>query len=167
MAKKMPPCRGVLHPVDVGESSRVVWPAVLASGCVSSLKSRLIVIKVVEEFHEYFFFLFLSFFEWFNLEKHMVLVKWTLPRWGFSYSYTTCSSWVGCCNWLWSRKGWTSGSRTSCAKGKVEGGWRWVVWWQIWKNGGSFAKGRVKGGWRWVVWWLIWKNGDSFWNKYS
>ena len=82
--------------VDVGESSRVVWPAVLASGSVSSLKSRLIVIKVVEEFHEYFFFL--SFFEWFNLEKHMVLVKWTLPRWGFSYSYTTCSSRVGCCN---------------------------------------------------------------------
>ena len=44
--------------VDVGESSRVVWPAVLASGSVSSLKSRLIVIKVVEEFHEYFFFFF-------------------------------------------------------------------------------------------------------------
>ena len=38
--------------VDVGESSRVVWPAVLASGSVSSLKSRLIIMKVVEEMNE-------------------------------------------------------------------------------------------------------------------
>ena len=38
--------------VDVGESSRVVWPAVLASGSVSSLKSRLIIIKVVEDIKE-------------------------------------------------------------------------------------------------------------------
>ena len=84
--------------VDVGESSRVVWPAVLASGSVSSLKSRLIIMEVVEEMNELKVFFYLSFFEWFNLEKHMVLVKWTLPRWGFSYSYTTCSSRVGCCS---------------------------------------------------------------------
>ena len=38
--------------VDVGESSRVVWPAVLASGSVSSLKSRLIIMKIVEELNE-------------------------------------------------------------------------------------------------------------------
>ena len=45
--------------VDVGESSRVVWPAVLASGSVSSLKSRLIIMKVVEEMNELkVFFLF-------------------------------------------------------------------------------------------------------------
>ena len=46
----------------------------LASGSVSSLKSRLIIMEVVEEMNELKVFFYLSFFEWFNLEKHMVLV---------------------------------------------------------------------------------------------